>query len=426
MHYVFSFGLALALGLALMAGCSDENGEGGSGGTAGTGGTGGSDLCAGVTCEDNECRSGGTCRPADGTCDYETVAENGTACSEGECLDGVCAPVGAFPCTEQGIRDAAAEGGGPHFFACDGPTTIVLAEDVPVDKSVILDGGGNLTLTSERPSGLGAPLFGVVGDEASFELRGFKLSNPSSVCIAGYSAGELKVLDSDFEDCRTGIISSGALGVENSTFSSCQTGIEGTAKIVDSTFEDNEFPLSTPGASFTLEGSTVVGGSIVCGFACEGTALTIVNSTLDIGGIAYFADITMINSTFEQRDPTVWAWNSLTTLIVANSIVVGACSEGGTILSNGYNIESPGNTCGFDEAKGDLFDVSADDLKLGPLTDNGGPTMTHALGTDSVAIDKISEADCVDADGAPLTTDQRGEPRPGGTMCDVGAFELQP
>jgi hypothetical protein len=27
-----------------------------------------------------------------------------------------------------------------------------------------------------------------------------------------------------------------------------------------------------------------------------------------------------------------------------------------------------------------------------------------------------------------LTTDQRGEPRPetGGTMCDVGAFEVQP
>ena len=39
MRYVFRFWFALALGLALMAGCSDENGEGGSGGTAGTGGT---------------------------------------------------------------------------------------------------------------------------------------------------------------------------------------------------------------------------------------------------------------------------------------------------------------------------------------------------------------------------------------------------
>ncbi len=34
-------------------------------------------------------------------------------------------------------------------------------------------------------------------------------------------------------------------------------------------------------------------------------------------------------------------------------------------------------------------------------------------------------AACVDADSEPLTEDQRGEPRPGGSMCDVGAFEVQ-
>jgi hypothetical protein len=63
---------------------------------------------------------------------------------------------------------------------------------------------------------------------------------------------------------------------------------------------------------------------------------------------------------------------------------------------------------------------------LGPLQDNGGPTMTHALGAGSVAIDVIPGAECLDAEGEPLTTDQRGEPRPGGSTCDVGAFEVQP
>jgi hypothetical protein len=48
-----------------------------------------------------------------------------------------------------------------------------------------------------------------------------------------------------------------------------------------------------------------------------------------------------------------------------------------------------------------------------------------------VAIDWIPEVDCVGADGAPLTTDQRGEPRPVAILgaepkCDVGAFEVQP
>jgi hypothetical protein len=98
------------------------------------------------------------------------------------------------------------------------------------------------------------------------------------------------------------------------------------------------------------------------------------------------------------------------------------------LYSNGYNIESPGNTCGFDTNKGDQFDVTAEALNLGPLQDNGGPTQTHALLPGSVAIGKIPEAECLDADGAPLTTDQRGAPRPetGGTLCDVGAFEVQP
>jgi hypothetical protein len=70
----------------------------------------------------------------------------------------------------------------------------------------------------------------------------------------------------------------------------------------------------------------------------------------------------------------------------------------------------------------DQVDVTADDLKLGPLQDNGGPTMTHALGAGSVAVDVIP------ADMCELPIDQRGEPRPetGGTMCDVGAFEVQP
>jgi hypothetical protein len=52
--------------------------------------------------------------------------------------------------------------------------------------------------------------------------------------------------------------------------------------------------------------------------------------------------------------------------------------------------------------------------------------MTHALLPSSVAIDVIPEAACVDAGGEQLTEDQRGESRPGGSMCDVGSFEVEP
>ena len=89
------------------------------------------------------------------------------------------------------------------------------------------------------------------------------------------------------------------------------------------------------------------------------------------------------------------------------------------ISSNGYNIEAPSDTCGFDQGT-DQVDVSVDDLKLDVLADNGGPTMTHALLPGSVAIDVIPGAAC------EVDEDQRGVTRPQGAMCDVVAFEVQP
>jgi len=56
------------------------------------------------------------------------------------------------------------------------------------------------------------------------------------------------------------------------------------------------------------------------------------------------------------------------------------------------------------------------DPKLGPLADNGGPTLTMALLPGSPAIDAGNTS------LAP-TTDQRGFPRPAGLGADIGAFE---
>jgi hypothetical protein len=110
------------------------------------------------------------------------------------------------------------------------------------------------------------------------------------------------------------------------------------------------------------------------------------------------------------------------TVALASTIVEGVCNRdvASDITSNGYNIESPGDTCGFDQT-GDQPNVTEGQLNLGPLQDNGGPTMTHALGPGSVAVDHIPAVNC------EVTEDQRGQPRPetGGTMCDVGSFERQ-
>lgn len=63
-------------------------------------------------------------------------------------------------------------------------------------------------------------------------------------------------------------------------------------------------------------------------------------------------------------------------------------------------------------------------FELGPLRDNGGPTMTHALVPPSTMIDGAGA--CVDSSGDnPLTVDQRGSSRVMvGLGCDIGAFEF--
>ena len=49
-----------------------------------------------------------------------------------------------LPCTDQGIRNAVAAGGGPYTFACDGPTRVVTEAEIVIDKDVVLDGQSNL------------------------------------------------------------------------------------------------------------------------------------------------------------------------------------------------------------------------------------------------------------------------------------------
>jgi hypothetical protein len=58
------------------------------------------------------------------------------------------------------------------------------------------------------------------------------------------------------------------------------------------------------------------------------------------------------------------------------------------------------------------------DPQLGPLANNGGVTLTHALARTSPAVDKGSNFDQDE-------TDQRNAPRVSGPAADIGAYELQ-
>ena len=100
---------------------------------------------------------------------------------------------------------------------------------------------------------------------------------------------------------------------------------------------------------------------------------------------------------------------------------------GGLPGSLGFNVEKSGNDCFFTEPT-DLL-TTQQLLDAAGLADNGGPTKTIELFAGAPAIDTIPAASCLGADGAALTQDQRGAPRPDDgdgdstPECEAGAYE---
>jgi hypothetical protein len=87
----------------------------------------------------------------------------------------------------------------------------------------------------------------------------------------------------------------------------------------------------------------------------------------------------------------------------------------GVITTLGHNLfENPGPGIIVGSGTGDIVGV---DPMLGPLADNGGTTMTHALLLGSPAINAVPLTFCT------VSTDQRGIIRPQGPSCDIGALE---
>ncbi len=114
--------------------------------------------------------------------------------------------------------------------------------------------------------------------------------------------------------------------------------------------------------------------------------------------------------------------------VIENSILAANVDPGGeapdcvgSLESAGYDLI--GTTAGCTVTGDQTGNVVGADPHLGPLQDNGGPTLTMALLADSPALDAGDPTGCSDHEGAILATDQRLAPRPPGSGCDVGAFE---
>jgi predicted outer membrane repeat protein len=327
----------------------------------------------------------------------------------------------------------------------------VTTAEIVIGNDVILDGEGNLTVDGNQAHRVLSVRSGVTA-----ELRAMTVTGGLTYEGGGgiYNSGVLTLTNSTvsgntaefwpYTSYGGGIYSSGTLTLMNSTVANNTSygsggGIDswGVVALTNSTVSGNTASdgggLWSDG-TLTLTNTTVSGNTAEYfggGIESQSGTLTLTNSTVSGntaegwgGGISTSGTLTLANSTVSGNTAELFGGGAINTWggegTLKNSLIDGDC-QGYYNISGGYNIESPGDTCGFDQGT-DLVNITEGQLDLEPLADNDGSTMTHALSIDSVALDRIPEVDC------EVETDQRGQPRPetDGTMCDVGSFERQP
>ncbi len=150
----------------------------------------------------------------------------------------------------------------------------------------------------------------------------------------------------------------------------------------------------------TLVNSTLTGNTAPVSLAASGGTVTFSNDSID-GGI-----VTLVAGT---------------TLVFQNTIVEGGCADlsgsGFMTVADDYNLDAA-DTCQMSGS-----DLRGIDPMLQGLEPHGGARLTRAPLIGSPVIDAGNPAIPGSGGGACETPDQRGETRPQGPRCDIGAFE---
>ena len=361
-------------------------------------------------------------------------------------------------------------------FALKLPATIVLSSTLVIDQDLTVLGPGADKLTVMRSDARHTPSFRVFDVEAgAVILAGLTIQNGSAFSgtnihdnVGGgiLNRGMLTVSNcvvtgnsAPTTDWGTNVTPSVSLGFGAGIF----TDNGSQLVLVNCAFTDNQASAAGGGINtfepitFFADGCTVSGnfaGIQGGGLNFQGHVGTVQNCTI-VGnataedgagsGIVNYAagaedppTLTLTACTVAGNTGTtngafaiaglnddLGLTNRLLSTLVASNVGPNFAFYGtATFQSLGHNLDSDGTSGLVNGANGDLVGTLASpiDAKLAPLQDNGGPTLTMALLPGSPA---LGAAACSDADGAPLTVDQRGFPRPQITGCDIGAFENQ-
>jgi CSLREA domain-containing protein len=277
---------------------------------------------------------------------------------------------------------------------------------------------GDLNITARMTIvGMPAPSKGVVVDGNNLD-RVFSVYPSAVVTMSAMTIRNGKLNNST-------VSNNTASGPNNSYGGGIYNG--GTLTIVASTLSGNTSVTNGGGIYNETSGG---GGTILTNSTVSGN-----RSNLNGGGIfnsvgttsLFNVTITNNSADFDGNQSGTGggvgnegAFTFKNTILALNFKNATAQDCAGLVTSQGNNIVTQKDRSTISGAV-----IEADPLLL-RLGNYGGPTQTHALSANSPAINAGQTPNCTDKNGAILTTDQRGSPRPSlpGSVCDIGAFEF--
>jgi hypothetical protein len=328
-------------------------------------------------------------------------------------------------------------------------------------------GATKVTLTATTPDGRSATTsfnLIVIGDvQAAVDLAplGDTLRLPAGsfvdhvvirrdLTLEGASTSET-IIDAGGSGVGLTILSNAVVTIKNLTIRNGQGGIRnsGVVYLLECAIDQNIGASrggggiwNGPDAVMTIERCTISANR--CNFLGGGIynagSLQIVNSTIsgnrsvsaDGGGILNSGVCVAIHSTVAfNRARAGGGIANRGLMSLGNSIISNNSTDAennadlkGDFISRGYILVN--RTDGF-TLSGDLTgNILGEDPRLAPLHDNGGPTMTHALASDSPAIDSgIADGLAFDQRGSARLLDSPTVPN-AADGADIGAFEFVP